>query len=415
MTSIWDDLQALVKTSSSEFRVKSDKNVHVMDVGIAALKASDPKLDYSQKEKIHRLFRKEFFLSDSLDKAIAHARNPDNVDRSMFVEDPQFGDFIIGPSYSALRTRVTRALSKANPATSFTGVDDTGKTVTNIGHLSLKGQSNATTPLESKVSAIYSVVSNVPIVNSYVSRKLASLHKVHAADTSYTYNRKSFDINKFSEVLGEGTVLVTLQTAEKNNALAKLEARIEADLRKYLQSAAVHTKILTQKGSNSIVEDIIGLLVAKLTGKDFIPGSKHTNKPTKTSKTSLSGKSKVTVSRPVLRQPDGKFLSLNNLQMLLSANIVQKVKDNMGSGDRKDILNLRTGRLAESVSINRLSVSRQGMVTAFYSYMKNPYATFSTGGAMSQPASRDPKLLISKSIREIAAPHVSNRLRTVLV
>jgi hypothetical protein len=55
------------------------------------------------------------------------------------------------------------------------------------------------------------------------------------------------------------------------------------------------------------------------------------------------------------------------------------------------------------------------MITAFYSYMKNPYATFSQGGAQSQPTSRDPKLLIAKSIREIASQQVANRLRSVAI
>jgi hypothetical protein len=62
-----------------------------------------------------------------------------------------------------------------------------------------------------------------------------------------------------------------------------------------------------------------------------------------------------------------------------------------------------------------MSQSRAGMITAFYSYMKNPYATFSDGGRQQNPKSRDPKLLISKSIREIAAQQVGNRLRAVVV
>jgi hypothetical protein len=45
--------------------------------------------------------------------------------------------------------------------------------------------------------------------------------------------------------------------------------------------------------------------------------------------------------------------------------------------------------------------------------MKNPYATFSTGGRQSVPKSRDPKLLISKSIRDIAEQVATNRLRAV--
>jgi hypothetical protein len=87
----------------------------------------------------------------------------------------------------------------------------------------------------------------------------------------------------------------------------------------------------------------------------------------------------------------------------------------MGDGSRKDILNYRTGRLAGSAKVESLSQSREGMITAFYSYMKNPYATFSQGGRQQNPKSRDPKLLIGTSIKEIAAQQVTNRLRAVLV
>jgi hypothetical protein len=107
--------------------------------------------------------------------------------------------------------------------------------------------------------------------------------------------------------------------------------------------------------------------------------------------------------------------SLASLQSILDSQLVQRVKDNMGNGSRRDVLNLRSGRLAESAKVERLSESRAGMITAFYSYMKNPYATFSQGGRQQNPRSRDPKLLISKSIREIAATQVGNRLRAVLV
>ena len=107
--------------------------------------------------------------------------------------------------------------------------------------------------------------------------------------------------------------------------------------------------------------------------------------------------------------------SLASLQRLLDANLVQQIKQNMGDGSRRDVLNLRSGRFAESVKVERLSKSREGMITAFYTYMKNPYATFSQGGAQQVPSTRDPKLLISKSIREIATQQVANRLRAVAI
>lgn len=107
--------------------------------------------------------------------------------------------------------------------------------------------------------------------------------------------------------------------------------------------------------------------------------------------------------------------SIVSLQNLLNVSLVQRVKQNMGTGGRRDILNLRSGRFAESVRVERLSESRNGAITAFYSYMRNPYATFSAGGKQQNPPSRDPKLLISRSIRELAQTITQQRLRAVLV
>lgn len=104
-----------------------------------------------------------------------------------------------------------------------------------------------------------------------------------------------------------------------------------------------------------------------------------------------------------------------DLQNLLNAKLVQTIKENMGLGNRRDILNLRSGRFAESVSVERLSESRQGAISVFYTYMRNPYATFSEGGRQQNPRSRDPKLLISKSIRQLAQQITQQRLRAVLV
>lgn len=107
--------------------------------------------------------------------------------------------------------------------------------------------------------------------------------------------------------------------------------------------------------------------------------------------------------------------SLSSLQLLINKHLQDVISANMGDGHSRNVLNYRTGRLAASAKVERMSQSREGMVTAFYSYMKNPYATFSEGGRQQYPKTRDPKLLISKSIREIAAESAVTRMRAVSV
>lgn len=106
-------------------------------------------------------------------------------------------------------------------------------------------------------------------------------------------------------------------------------------------------------------------------------------------------------------------LNLTNLQNLLNQRLHDQIKANMGTGSARNVLNYRSGRFAQSAKVERMSESRAGMLTAFYTYMKYPYATFSEGGRQQYPKTRDPKLLIAKSIREIAGTSVSNRMRQV--
>lgn len=175
--------------------------------------------------------------------------------------------------------------------------------------------------------------------------------------------------------------------------------------------------------SRNVMEEIPYVVVSILEGK--VPKNtsakvpltgkfKRVKRSTITSSTPKSGNSNKRIKSSPIRTQQGRFTSLANLQSLLNLALAQQIQRNMGTGTSKNILNYRSGRLAESAEVTRMSQSREGMITAFYTYMRNPYGTFSEGGAQSNPPSRDPKLLISKSIREVLATQVNNRLRAVL-
>ena len=128
-----------------------------------------------------------------------------------------------------------------------------------------------------------------------------------------------------------------------------------------------------------------------------------------------SAKQKITGKTKASKETTESSVNLLSLQSILNSQLQDVISANMGDGSSKSLLNYRTGRFASTAEVKRLSISRDGMITAFYDYMKNPYATFSTGGKQEYPRSRDPKLLISRSIRQIAAQVIDNRLRAVLV
>ena len=206
----------------------------------------------------------------------------------------------------------------------------------------------------------------------------------------------------------------------------KLDPKLQQKLAKILENQQVFETLITTEGSPSVVQHLATLMANAITGKTTkqsrsivklqervqIPGNLTKTKP-KAKPKARPGKLKFKESEIKLRKTP--LTNLTNLQNLINSQLQDVISANMGSGSSRNILNYRTGRLAASAKVERMSESRAGMITAFYSYMKNPYATFSEGGRQSIPKTRDPKLLISKSIREIAATQVANQLRAVNV
>ena len=222
--------------------------------------------------------------------------------------------------------------------------------------------------------------------------------------------------------------VTTEKSALKSLGIAKPTPKTRSERIRYVQVLAGRAyKKLTNniiKGTSSrSLEEFITASFSGIFNKK--PVLEERSKKTISNKAKIAGISKQSTKPTKLHIPKPQVpkvrplkppqASLANLEAILRAGINQQVASNMGTGSDRRILNYRTGRLADSVSIDRVSESRQGMISVFYNYMKNPYATFSDGGRQQSPKTRDPKALISKSIRELAAPIVGNRLRSVLV
>jgi len=212
-----------------------------------------------------------------------------------------------------------------------------------------------------------------------------------------------------------GANIVIIQDREENQGVYGnyIEGALSAELMDLLKDLPFSPTIAEDIEQKVLETFIHGKVISRgkrSTKKIAVAGGKL--KPT-TVTTQTSSTTKVS-SKRAQPKPEAAFKDTPiKLQNLLNQKLVEIVKQNMGGGNRRDILNLRTGRFAESVQAQRVSQSRRGMISVFYSYMRNPYATFSAGGEQSRPSSRDPKLLISKSIRQIAAELMITNLRSI--
>jgi hypothetical protein len=99
--------------------------------------------------------------------------------------------------------------------------------------------------------------------------------------------------------------------------------------------------------------------------------------------------------------------TLTRLLPLINAKLPDTLAKNMTSPS----LNYRTGRFAESVRAVDVTKTKKGFASVGYTYDKFPYQTFEMGYAQGSPT-RDPRKLIDRSIREIAAGLAISRLFT---
>lgn len=95
---------------------------------------------------------------------------------------------------------------------------------------------------------------------------------------------------------------------------------------------------------------------------------------------------------------------------MINKKLPEKVRKNM----REPRLVNQTGRFANSVKIQDVNITRQGHPSFGYTYEKDPYQVFEvgTGPAPWASAERDPRKLIDRSIRDVAAELAIGRFYT---
>ena len=283
---------------------------------------------------------------------------------------------------------------------------------------------------------------------------LESLINQLQADDLASSNIKSIDFDLYAKYSKNPyKYIVEMQPEEVNRASGTASAPITNALRRYFDPAnyvqiekffkkratedSFIQKLIMSKGSPSYLQILETHLADTLKGSTRVaptysmPSTKIASEKIKVDtsqyrkeiqssiqkvkKLATAIKKAAELAKISERNRAAESLNLISLQNLINKQLQSVVSANMGDGISRNILNYRSGRLAASAKVEYLTESRAGLITAFYSYMKNPYATFSDGGRQQSPRSRDPKLLISKSIREIAATQVANRMRAVAI
>jgi len=101
-------------------------------------------------------------------------------------------------------------------------------------------------------------------------------------------------------------------------------------------------------------------------------------------------------------------------QVAILGKINQKLNDVVRKNMRYPGLESQTGRFANSVKATSIIQTPQGFPSIGYTYQKDPYQVFEVAQGRKPWATRarDPRILIDKSIREVAAEFVAGRFYT---
>ena len=168
-----------------------------------------------------------------------------------------------------------------------------------------------------------------------------------------------------------------------------------------------------KKKRNANIKVVHDKLTSKVTSAKV--GKKQTRKVTKkkASGANLSvgalalKKASKRTRRPTKKSPLQDMLKL---VVRLNSKLPQTLRKNMGSPE----LNNRTGRFANSAQVRDVIMTPQGFPSIGYTYQKEPYQVFEDGLGSAPWANgqRDPRKLIDRSIREIAAELALGRLYT---
>jgi hypothetical protein len=137
---------------------------------------------------------------------------------------------------------------------------------------------------------------------------------------------------------------------------------------------------------------------------------KNKKKPNKAKSSVASLGSKGSKKSRRKRQAN-KGVSSSPLAMItmLNKRLPDTVRSNMGAPKLENV----TGRFATSVRVTDIMQTPQGFPSIGYTYQRDPYQVFETGSSGSWSNEyRDPRKLIDKSIRELAATVATGRFYT---
>ncbi len=216
---------------------------------------------------------------------------------------------------------------------------------------------------------------------------------------------------------------ISLESDYLNKKRGREEERKAAgEINKKLQAIVEKLDVPNLKGSMSSRQrreaeilnnfaDIKGRKIKNSIKKQKIDSKKAKATKTRKTKASKGEGFNDNIKAGVIKFSDNENRKQSSITLFALLN--QKLPETVIKNMKFPRLENRTGNFAGSVRVTDISTTRQGYASIGYTYQKDPYQVFeSSSGTRFSSAERDPRSLIDKSIREIAAQLVTTRLYT---
>lgn len=293
-----------------------------------------------------------------------------------------------------------------------------GSDLIEAGHLEGEGiaESRARDAIDKAINESYTSAANKEVLENNMSAL--------GIDLGFIRNDKTDKHTIYAQSRVENQTTGYLTGSEKR--------KFQQNLRKAIERLDESTPIKGLKGSDSIeelkVKQTTHTIMKEYESKANIRTSPKSKKPKltkrsvvnegskKRSKKTNSTLAKATVAKAGLKrkkktkQKRGPSSSPLQLIGIINKELPNTVRKNMGP----PALENQTGRFAESVRVTDVTQTRKGFPSFGYTYAKSPYQVFEQGNGRPGWASaeRDPRAIIDKSIREIAAQFAIGRFYT---
>lgn len=176
--------------------------------------------------------------------------------------------------------------------------------------------------------------------------------------------------------------------------------------------------LFNESGSATLKQQVTKVLLDKFDSEKFLKvdskdkkvSLKTKHKTTTKGRKQKVGKAEVRSGGPKTRKVQFATNSASApLAMLQAFNM--RLPDKIAANMQSPALNYRSGRFAESVKVTDAMITPGGFLSFGYTYQKNPYQTFEPGFEQGS-TERDPRKLIDRTMREIAAEFAIGRFYT---